>query len=328
MSIKSVLVTGGAGYVGAVLVPRLLEKGFNVTVIDWYLFGQNVLKNHTRLRQIKGDIRDSKLIEKELKNVDAVIHLACISNDPSFELDPKLGKSINYDATIALVKLAKRRKIKRFIYASTSSVYGVKREKEVTEDLPLEPLTDYSRFKALCEEYIRKQQGKGFTVLILRPATICGYSARMRLDLTVNMLTIQALINKRITVFGGFQKRPNIHIQDMVDIYLKALQYPSEKIGGKIYNVGYENYTLHDIAKMIKKTLGDPSIEIVISRTNDKRSYHISSIKIESELRFKPKHTMEEAILDLKKAYEEGKIPNALTDYRYTNLLAMQRIDQ
>lgn len=323
--IKNVLVTGGAGYVGAVLVPKLLKLGYKVSVIDWYLFGEQVILNHPRLKQIKGDIRDKKLLGSELKVNDAVIHLACISNDPSFELDPNLGKDINYEATIQLVDLAKQNGVKRFIYASTSSVYGVKREKEVTEDLSLAPLTDYSRYKGLCEQYIKKQNSNRFTVLILRPATVCGYSPRLRLDLTVNMLTIQALVNKRITVFGGSQKRPNIHIEDMAEIYIRSLQYFATKVRGKIYNVGYENYTLLEIAKMIKKTLGDPNIEIVISPTNDKRSYHISSKKIEKELRFIPKYSVEEAILGLKKAYEGGKIPNPLQDSRYYNVKTMKK---
>jgi len=325
MNIKSVLVTGGAGYVGAVLVPKLLKKGYYVKVLDWYIYG-DVLGDHPNLKNIKGDIRDAKVLKREFPGIDTVIHLACISNDPSFELDPKLGKTVNYDATIQLVELAKLRGVKRFIYASTSSVYGVKKEREVTEKLSLEPLTDYSKFKAICEQYIKKRQSKGFTVLILRPATVCGYSPRLRLDLTVNMLTIQALVNKRITVFGGSQMRPNIHIEDMAEIYIRSLQYPASKIGGKIYNVGYENYTLLAIAKMIKKILGDRSIEIVMSPSNDNRSYHISSKKIEKELGFVPKHSIEQAILDLKLAYEQGKIPKALTDNKYYNIRVMQRL--
>src|SRR3989338_7420146 len=225
--IKSVLVTGGAGYVGSVLVPKLLKNGYQVKVVDLYIYGEAVLdqvKDHPNLKQIKGDIRDKALLAKELIGVDAVIHLACISNDPSYELNPDLGKSINYDAMVNLVDISKKAGIKRFIYASSSSVYGIKEEENVTEDLPLEPLTDYSKYKALGEEYLLKQRDPDFVVLILRPATVCGYSPRLRLDLSVNILTNHAVNKSKITVFGGEQKRPNIHIDDITDLYVKTLR--------------------------------------------------------------------------------------------------------
>lgn len=326
MTIKTVLVTGGAGYVGAALVPKLLKHGFTVKVIDWYIYGSKVIPKQPKLLQIKGDVRDAQLLKKELKGMDAVIHLACISNDPSFELDPSLGRSVNYDATVQLADLAKEAGVKRFVYASSSSVYGVRQEKEVTEDLPLEPLTDYSKYKAICEKYILNAQTDKFIVLILRPATVCGYSSRMRLDLTVNILTINALVNKKITVFGGSQKRPNIHIDDMTDLYVQTLKYPDSKIAGKIYNAGYDNYTVMEIARMVKRVAGGKEIEIEVKPTNDLRSYHISSEKIKKELGFVPKHTVEEAILDLKRAYETGKIPNPMEDERYYNIRKMQSI--
>jgi nucleoside-diphosphate-sugar epimerase len=256
--------------------------------------------------------------------VDGVIHLACISNDPSFELDPTLGKSINYDATVQLINLSREAKVKRFIYASSSSVYGVKKEPEVTENLPLKPLTDYSKYKALSEKYLLEHMGP-MTPIILRPATVCGWSPRLRLDLTVNILTISALVNKKITVFGGTQKRPNIHIEDIADCYVKILQEPDKKIARKIYNVGYENYSLIDIAHMVKKVVGDSSVRITVTPTNDLRSYSVSSKKIYKELGFKAKHTVEDAISDLKKAYKAGAIPNALTDSRYYNIRTMKR---
>ncbi len=332
--INSVLITGGAGYVGAVLVPKLLKKGYRVSVLDWFIFGDSVfadIKDKSRLRKVKGDLRDRKLLEKELVGIDAVIHLACISNDPSFELDPLLGKSVNYDATLLLADLARKKGVKRFIYASSSSVYGVKSEPEVTEDLPLEPLTDYSKYKALCEEYLLGIAGqesgirKGMTILILRPATVCGYSPRLRLDLTVNILTINALVNKKIVVFGGSQKRPNIHIADMTDLYVKTLEYPHEKIHGKIYNAGYDNYTVLEIAQMVKKVIGDKDIEIEIKPTNDPRSYHVSSAKIEKELGFRAKRSVEDAIRDLVRAYKEGKIPNPMSEAKYYNIKTMQK---
>jgi len=328
--VKNIFVTGGAGYVGAVLIPKLLQEGYHVKCLDLYIYGEDVLssvKGHPNLKQIKGDIRDSDLLEKEIPGTDAVIHLACISNDPSYELNPALGKSINYDAFISLVGISKKNQVKRFIYASSSSVYGVKDEPDVTEDLPLEPLTDYSKYKALCEEYLLKQQDKEFTVLILRPATVCGYSPRMRLDLTVNILTNHAVNKGVITVFGGGQKRPNIHIEDISDLYVHALKYPKEKISGKIFNAGYENYSLDEIADLVRKVIGRKDIKIEHHSTDDNRSYHISSEKIKKELGFAPKHTIEDAIRDLKKAFEAGKLPGSLEDIKYYNIKTMQALN-
>ena len=324
-SIKSVLVTGGAGYVGAVLVPKLLKKGYRVKVLDLYLYGDNVLdavKDNPNLEQIKGDIRDRALLEKVIPGTDAVIHLACISNDPSFELNPQLGKSINYDAFLDLVAVSKVSMVKRFIYASSSSVYGIKDEPNVTEDLPLMPLTDYSKYKALCEEVLLKQREPGFVTLILRPSTVCGYSPRLRLDLAVNILTNHAVNNKKITVFGGQQMRPNIHIADMVDAYLKALEWPDKAIDGKIFNVGYENYKVGELAEMVRKVVGQ-EVEIVTTPTDDNRSYHVSSEKIKRELGFAARHSVEDAVRDLVAAFHAGKIPNPMDDIRYYNIKTM-----
>jgi len=327
---KNILVTGGAGYVGAVLIPKLLARDYKVTVIDLYMYGEHVLdsvKDNPNLRQVKGDIRDTKLLTKEMKGIDAVIHLACISNDPSYELNPDLGKSINYDAFLPLVTIAKKAKVKRFIFASSSSVYGVKKESNVTEDLALEPLTDYSKYKALCEKYLLEQQSNDFTVLILRPATVCGYSPRLRLDLTVNILTNHAINAGKITVFGGDQKRPNIHIDDVTDLYVQSLEYPKEKIAGKIFNAGYQNYTVNEIAETVKKVIGNGSIQITRKPTDDNRSYHISSEKISRELGFSPRCTIEQAVGDLKKAFEKGLIPNPMDDIRYYNIKTMQALN-
>ena len=277
---KHVLVTGGAGYVGAVLVPKLLAAGHRVTVVDLYIFGEHVLdavKGHPGLRQVRGDIRDRGLLERELAGVDAVIHLACISNDPSFELDPVLGKSINYDAFSPLVQISKDQGVRRFVYASSSSVYGIKDEENVTEELSLTPLTDYSKYKALCEDVLLKAQAPGFTTLVLRPATVCGYSPRLRLDLTVNILTNHAVNNRRITVFGGGQKRPNIHIEDVTDLYVRSLEYADDSIAGEIFNAGYENHTVAALAEMVRRTVGEEQVTIKTTPTNDHRSYHIWS---------------------------------------------------
>lgn len=326
--LKTVLVTGGAGYVGAVLVPQLLDAGYAVKVIDLYLYGDNVLdaaRGNPALTEIRGDIRDRALLDEIMPGCDAVIHLACISNDPSYELNPALGKSINYDAFLGLVDSAKAAGVKRFIYASSSSVYGIKDTENVTEDLPLEPLTEYSKYKALCESYLEQARVPGFTTLVIRPATVCGYSPRLRLDLTVNILTNHAVNKGLIKVFGGEQKRPNIHIQDMVNIYLLALAAPDEAIDGKIFNAGYQNHRVRELAEVVRGVVGEVPIEVTPS--NDQRSYHISSERIRKELGFAPRHTIEDAVRDLVAAFAAGKIPNPMHDERYYNIRLMQSVN-
>ncbi len=331
---SKILVTGGAGYVGSVLIPKLIKKGYSVKVIDLYIYGDTVLnsvKDNPNLRQIKGDIRDTVLLKRELKGIDVVIHLACISNDPSYELDPALGKSINYDAFLSLVDISKEFGIRRFIYASSSSVYGIKNEDNVTEDLPLEPLTDYSKYKALCEEHLLKQRSQGFAVLILRPATVCGYSPRLRLDLSVNILTNHAVNKGKITVFGGEQKRPNIHIEDVTDLYVKTLEYTDGQIDGKIFNAGYYNMKMMEIARVVQKVVSKEmcrdSLEIIASPTDDNRSYHISSGRIKSELGFEARRPVEDAVRDLCAAFKAGKIPDSMGDKKYYNIKTMQAIN-
>ena len=329
MSKKTVFVTGGAGYVGAVLVPKLLDAGYRVKVLDLFIFGDDVLdqaKRNPDLEQIKGDMRDRAILEKHIPGCDAVIHLACISNDPSFELNPHLGKSINYDCFPDLVDVSKNAGVKRFVYASSSSVYGVKADPNVSEDLPLEPLTDYSKYKALCEEILLGEKTPGMVKLVLRPATVCGYSPRLRLDLTVNILTNLALNKGQIPVFGGNQMRPNIHIDDVCDLYIQSLEWPAEKIDGKIFNAGYENHTVMEIAQMVKKIVGD-QVQIIVTETDDNRSYHISSEKIKRELGFAPKRTIEDAVKDLVTAFKAGKVPDSLTDPKYFNIKTMQQIN-
>ena len=321
-----VLVTGGAGYVGSYLVPKLLSAGYPVNVLDLYLYGQEVLetaRSSPLLREIRGDLRDPEMVETALEGCASVIHLACISNDPSFELNPNLGKSINYDAFRPLVRSAKRKGVKRFIYASSSSVYGIKEEPNVTEDLPLTPITEYSKYKALCEKVLEEERTQNFTTLILRPATVCGYSRRLRLDLTVNILTNHAINNRQIQVFGGTQRRPNIHIEDMTDLYLRCLGLPSEQIDGRIYNAGYENHQVMEIAEMVRGVVGS-SVEIIVKPTDDLRSYHISSNRILDELDFSPKRTIPDAISDLSNAFEAGLVPNSMSADKYYNIKTMQ----
>ena len=324
---KRVLVTGGAGYVGSNLVPKLLTAGYEVAVLDLYIYGDVFagLNGGPALRQIKGDLRNADDVRKALAGCDAVIHLACISNDPSFDLNPELGKSINFDCFRPLVQASKDAGVKRFIYASSSSVYGIKDDPDVTEDLPLKPLTDYSKYKAMCEEVLEEERQDGFVAVTLRPATVCGYAPRLRLDLTVNILTNHAINNGRITVFGGEQLRPNIHVDDMTDLYLMLLEQPDAAINGKIWNAGYHNLKVRTIADMVREEVG-PRVDIVVTPSDDHRSYHVSSEKIRRDLGFIAGRSVKDAIVDLKAAFLGGKVPNAMTDDRYYNIKRMQAL--
>ena len=322
---RRVLVTGGAGYVGSRLVPKLLDAGYGVTVLDLYLFGDVFadIADRTGLRQVHGDIRDAAHVKEAVHGCDAVIHLACISNDPSFELDPVLGKSINLDAFRPLVRAAKDAGVKRFIYASSSSVYGIREETEVTEELTLKPLTEYSQYKAECEDILHAEREPGFVTLILRPATVCGYAKRLRLDLTVNILTNHAINNGRIRVFGGSQKRPNINIEDMTDLYVRCLGYSDKQIDGGVFNAGYENRTVMELAEVVRGVVGE-DIEIATEPTDDLRSYHVSSAKLARELGFVPTHSISDAVESLTAAFAEGKVPNPMTERAYYNIKTMQ----
>ena len=323
---KKIFITGGAGYVGSKLVPRLLELDYEVTVIDLMIYGENVLDNHEKLKKIKGDIRNKDLLKKTIPGHDAVLHLACISNDPSFELNPSLGKSINYDAFEPLVKVSAENKVSRFIYASSSSVYGIKKEKNVTEDMKLEPLTDYSRFKGDCEKILNSYKSEDFITTTIRPSTACGYAKRQRLDLVVNILTNHAFHNRKIKVFGGDQLRPNVHIDDMVDSYLAVLDAPSKKINGEVFNVGFKNQSVNELANDVKEVIGS-DVKIIHTKSNDNRSYHVSSEKIKEMLGFETKYTVKDAVLDLKNAFEKKLLTNTFNDEFFFNIKRMNNIN-
>ena len=322
---SKILITGGAGYVGSALTPYLLEKGHKVTVLDLMIYGEEVLEKNTSLNIIKGDIRDQNLLKKILPGHDVVIHLACISNDPSFELNPQLGKSINLDAFTPLVAISKKSLIKKFIYASSSSVYGVKEEKNVHENVSLEPLTDYSKFKVECEKILDSYISDNFTPITIRPATVCGYAPRQRLDVVVNILSNLAYHKREISIFGGKQLRPNIHIKDMVRAYEVLINAPKAKVEGQKFNAGYENQTVADLADIVKSVIGD-DVKLVTKITNDNRSYHISSQKIKDVLGFETQSTIKDAVIDLKNAFQEGKLPNSLIDEKYFNIKRMTSI--
>ena len=329
---KNVLVTGGAGYCGSLLVPQLLAEGYNVTVFDLLYFGDSFLpKDNPRLKVIQGDIRDVAKLTGALQNQDVVLGLACISNDASFELDERLSTTINLDAFEPMVLAAKRAGVKRFVYASSSSVYGVSDQPNVTEDHPLVPLTLYNKYKGMCEPLLLKHTDDRFVGVVFRPATVCGYAPRLRLDLSVNILTNHAVTNNKITVFGGSQLRPNLHVQDYADLCKLLLVAPTEKVANQIFNCGYQNMSIMEIAHMVKKVVEQEfpqkaPIDIVTTPTDDNRSYHINSDKIKKTLGFAPKHTIEEAVRDLCRAFRDGKIPNSFSDDRFYNVRTLKKL--
>ena len=329
---KNVLVTGGAGYCGSLLVPQLLAEGYNVTVYDLLYFGDSFLpKDNPRLKVVPGDIRDVAKLTSVLQNQDVVLSLACISNDASFELDESLSTTINLDAFEPMVVAAKKVGVKRFVYASSSSVYGVSDKPNVTEDHPLVPLTLYNKYKGMCEPLLLKHTDDRFVGVIFRPATVCGYAPRLRLDLSVNILANHAVTNNKITVFGGSQLRPNLHVQDYADLCKLLLVAPTEKIANQIFNCGYQNMSIMEIAHMVKKVVEQEfpqkaPIDIVTTPTDDNRSYHINSDKIKKTLGFAPKHTIEEAVRDLCRAFRDGKIPNSFSDDRFYNVRTLKKL--
>jgi nucleoside-diphosphate-sugar epimerase len=332
MKFERILVTGGAGYVGSLLVPQLLKDGHKVTVYDTMWFGSGCLQTkNPNLSLVKGDIRDTTLFTQTVKGHDAVIHLACISNDSSFELNEKLSTSVNLDAFRPLVRAAKEAGVRRFIYASSSSVYGVSESPDVTEEHPLVPLTLYNQYKGACEPMLLEEVGTEFVGVIVRPATLCGYAPRQRLDLSVNILTNHGFHNGVVKVFGGSQMRPNLHVLDMVEAYRVFLSADDSLVNGEIFNCGFENMSIADIAMIVTRTVPEfrPDFgEILIETTpsNDLRSYHVNSDKILRRLNFAPRYSVQDAVNDLCRAFEQKLLKDPLTDSRWFNVQRMQEL--
>lgn len=329
---KNILVFGGGGYCGSVLVPDLLDEGYAVTVLDTFWYGDDHLpKENPELRLVKADVRDMDAVRDALKGQDAVIHLACISNDSSFELDEALSTTINLEAFEPVVVAAKEAGVGRFVFASSSSVYGVSDAPDVTEDHPLVPLTLYNKYKGMCEPLLLKHTDDDFVGVVFRPATVCGYGPRQRLDVSVNILTNHALNRGKITVFGGSQLRPNLHIKDYSRVCRELLRAPAKKVADEIFNVGTQNMSIMDIAETVQKVIGeiDPGrgeIPVVVEPTDDIRSYHINSDKIRDVLDFEPQYTVEDAIRGLVEAFRAGILPDSFDDDRYYNVRTMKAI--
>tara|TARA_Y100001970_G_C14259265_1_gene878333 strand:+ start:3371 stop:4366 length:996 start_codon:yes stop_codon:yes gene_type:complete len=327
---KKIFITGGAGYIGSLLVPFLLEKGHKIKVFDTLFFGSDFFVKSKNLIIVKGDIRDTQKLKQECFGYEIFLHLACISNDASYVLDEQLSKSINFDAFEPMVKAAKESHIKRFIYASTSSVYGISDKKDVKEDHPLIPLTLYNKFKGLCEPLLLEKTDNNFEGVIFRPATVCGYAPRLRLDLSVNILTNHAYNKNKITVFGGDQLRPNLNIKDYclaVDLLINS---ETNKIKNQIFNIGYENMSIMNIAELVQKVFlkrYSKTIQIERTSSNDNRSYHINSDKVKKELGFKPKYTITDAIESILNAFETNRIKDSFENDIYFNVKRMQNLN-
>jgi nucleoside-diphosphate-sugar epimerase len=327
-----IFVTGGEGYVGSALIPRLLDRSYKITSYDISYYGDNFLpKSNPNLKVIQGDIRDTSKLAAAVHEHDAFISLACISNDASFELDERLSTSVNLDAFEPMVLAAKKAGVKRFIFASSSSVYGVSDQPNVTEEHPLVPLTLYNKYKGMCEPLLFKHTDKKFVGVVFRPATVCGYAPRQRFDLSVNILTNHAINNGKITVFGGEQLRPNLHILDYCDAVQVLLDAPDDKIANEIFNVGYQNMSIMAIALLVKRIVQEEfpekgEIGIVTTPSNDKRSYHINSDKIRRILSYAPKRTIEQAIRDLCRAFKDGRLPNSMANDIYYNVRRMKNL--
>lgn len=321
------LITGACGYVGSWMIPHLLADGHHVVGYDLQWFGDGFLpKDNGQLQLLKADIRDIPTLTKALRGIEAVIHLAGVSNDQSCQLDEALSTSINFEAFEPLVLAAKRAGVRRFIFCSSSSVYGIATAPDVFEDHPVNGLTLYSKYKAACEPILLEHQSEDFACTILRPATVCGYAPRQRFDLTVNMMTMHAVMKREITVYGGSQTRAHLHIKDMTRCYQELLAAPAERIAGQVFNVGCVNQRVRDTAEVVATivdTMMGGTVRVVIKNNTDNRSYSINSDKIARAIGFEPRHTIERAVRDLCLQFKSGRFKDALTCPLYTNVVQL-----
>lgn len=330
---SKILVTGGAGYVGSKLTLDLAEQNHEVIIYDTCYFGKDHITENNNIKLIEGDIRDKIKFESAVNGCDTVIHLACISNDPSFDLNEELSKSINFDCFEDLVSISKKKGVKKFIYASSSSVYGFSDDPNVTEEHPLVPLTLYNKFKGMCEPILKKYLDDKFRGVIIRPATVCGYAPHCRLDLSVNILTNHAVNNKKIIVLGGGeQKRPNLHVNDMSRVYLMLVENDFKEINGETFNVSFENKKIIELAKIVARNVKDffnyDDVKIEVkTETVDNRSYHVNSDKIKRVLNFEPNYNIDDAVKSLCEAFKDGKLPDSLTDPKYINVTTLKNLD-
>lgn len=328
------LITGGSGYVGTRLTNYLLQihKDLFIYNYDISFFGDNHLPvENKQYYYLKEDIRDPEKFEKAIRDnkIDIVIHLACISNDPTFELNSKISKIINYDCFEHLVKISKKNSVKKFIYASTSSVYGISNSPRVDETHELVPLTDYNKFKAMCEPILNNYINDDFQGVTIRPATVCGFSEKMRFDLTVNILTNFAYNKKIINIFGGEQYRPNLHIDDMCRLYELLIFSDTKRINGEIFNAGVQNLKVSEIASMVKKIVEghiNEEVKLNFTESNDKRSYRVTSDKIEDMLNFNMKKNVEDAINDICLGFKNNTIKNSF-DEKFSNIKVLQKLN-
>ncbi|MNO17084.1 UDP-glucose 4-epimerase [compost metagenome] len=319
-----ILVTGGAGFVGAELIDALVERGYRVRVLDWFLYEEYPFKggNEEKIEIVKGDIRDVNTVQRAMNGIDYVIHLAAISNDPSADLDAKLTWQVNYEGTINVLNAAKEMGVKRFINASSASVYGINDSTNVNELTEIKPITCYAETKSQAEGKVLAENNSLFTTVSIRPATLVGYSKRLRLDLVANIFTYQAMANGKITILGGSQKRPLLSIEDMIDIYLKLLVAPADLIGGQSFNVSEANYEVEEIGQMVANLIDKP-IEITIQESNDNRSYHLNSDKIKDILNWEPSFSIKHSLLNLIRNFEKGNVPDPESN-KYRNIKMMQ----
>jgi nucleoside-diphosphate-sugar epimerase len=323
---KRILITGGAGYIGSVLTRKMLALGFEVVLLDAFFCtnsGIRTLRDQRSLKVIEGDIRDRARLKASLIGVDAVVHLAALANDPSAELDPELTRQINLDSYPVLLEEAIAAGVRRFINLSSIAVYGINYDNNVTEDDSLNPLTEYARCKAQSEAVVKEYNSEKFTTVSLRCGTVCGWSPRMRFDLCANTLAAYAISRKILTVWGGTQQRPQIHVDDVSHFIVALVDIPQAKIGGRVFNAAGYNTTVQEIAETIRAVLGDELQLITGPARADERTYHVSSERITAELGFTTKKTIRDAVVEIMEAYQDGRWENP-DDAVYHNIQMMK----